>query len=252
VGDSSANEIGDLCNQQTGTPSSDGSNVTLRGARFVVEEIWSNFTSSCSLGLPSMHLQVATGGDDLRDDSSVTVSAQSNTGASLQTFTLKPQNQPGFHNNTLYQQMFGFNGTSTPQVGSISITLTSHDSFLETDDNWNIQGIFGQIFDAAGNPVCQFEGSGTPLVRLTGSAPTAFLASPTCAPPPVCQAGFTLCGNACANLSSDPADCGRCGGACNIGQQCASGRCQCAAGTALCCGGDLGCRRPGTCPKLCP
>jgi hypothetical protein len=129
--DKSQNEIGDNCNQQTGTTSSDGSNVTLRGARFVVEEIWSNFTSSCSLGLPSLQLQVATGGDDLRDDSSVTVSALSNTGAPPQTFNLKPENQPGFHNNTCYQQMFGFDGTSSPSVSSISITLTSHNSFLE-------------------------------------------------------------------------------------------------------------------------
>jgi hypothetical protein len=78
--DSSGNEVGDLCNQQIGTTSSDGSNVALRGSRFVVEEIWSNFTSSCSLGLPSLQLQIATGGDDLRDDSSVTVSALTNTG----------------------------------------------------------------------------------------------------------------------------------------------------------------------------
>jgi len=85
-------------------------------------------------------LEIATGGDDLRDDSSATVSALSNLQANLQIFTLKRQNQPGFGNNTSYQQMFGFNGTSTPEVGSVSITLTSHNSLFETDDNWKHPG----------------------------------------------------------------------------------------------------------------
>lgn len=247
-------EIGDNCNQQVGATRPDGSNVTLNGARFVVQQIWSNFTSTCSLGLPSMQLQIATGGDDLRGDSSATASALSNINATLQTFTLKPQNQPGFSNNTSYQQMFGFNGTSTPQVGALSITLTSHNGPFETNDNWNIQGIVGQIFDVAGNSVCQFAGNGNPLMRLTGDVPTGVLAAPTCAPPPpppTCQGSTTLCGNICANLNNDPANCGSCGNAC-IGQQCVSGTCQCPAGTDLCCGGDLGCRKPGTCPKSCP
>jgi hypothetical protein len=205
--------------------------------------------------LPSMQLEIATGGDDLRGDSSTTVSALSNTHSTLQTFTLKPQNQPGFANNTIYQQMFGFNGTSTPQVGSISITLTSHNGFFETNDNWNIQGIMGQIFDAGGNPVCQFDGNGNPLMRLTGDVPTGVLSAGPCAPPPpppVCQPPTTLCGNVCANLNSDPRNCGGCGKACDAGQRCSAGTCGCPAGTTLCCGGDLGCRKPGQCPKQCP
>jgi len=180
----SGTEIGDNCNQQLGITQPDGSNVTLNGARFVVQQMWSNFTSTCSLGLPSVQLQVATGGDDLRGDSSATVSALSNTRTTLQTFILKPQNQPGFAGNTIYSQMFGFSGTSTPQVGAASITLTSHNALFETDDNWNIQGIVGQVFDAIGNPVCQFAGDGSPLMRLTGAAPTGVLAASTCAPPP--------------------------------------------------------------------
>ena len=136
------------CNQQIGATQPDGSNVTLNGARFVVQQNWSNFTSSCSLGLPSVQLQVATGGDDLRGDSSATIAAFSNTQALLQTFNLKPQNQPGFGNGTIYQQMFGFSGTTTSQVASFVITLTSHNGLGETDDNWNVQGVVGQITDA--------------------------------------------------------------------------------------------------------
>lgn len=249
---SGAQEIGDNCNQDVGTTQSDGSNVVLNGARFVVQQIWSNFTSSCSLGVPSIQLQIGTGGDDLRSDSSATVSALSNVNATLQTFMLHAQDQTKFDNNTIYQQMFGFDGLATPQVGSISITLTSHNGLFETDDNWNIQGIVGQILDATGNVVCQFVGSGTPLMRLTGDEPTGTLATPNCTPPPVCSAGLTLCSTNCVDLNSSSANCGRCGNACIIGQLCSAKTCACPAGTALCCSGDLGCRQPGKCPKNCP
>ena len=252
---SSPAEIGDNCNQAVGATQPDGSNVNLNAARFVVQQIWSNLTSSCSLGLPSLKLEVATGGDDLRGDSSATISALSNVGATEQTFTLKPQNQPGFPNNSSYDQMFGFSGTATPLVGSISITLTSHNSLFETNDNWNIQGVVGQIVDSAGNFVCQFSANGNPLVRLTGDVPTGNVSADGCAPPPsppVCNPPSVLCGGACVDLKTNRLHCGSCGNACRTGEACSNGICGCPAGTSLCCGGDLGCRKPGQCPKQCP
>ena len=131
--------------------------------------------------MPSIELQIATGGDDLRDDSSATVSALSNTLSTLQTFDLKPQNQPSFGNFTIYRQMFGSATADTPQVRAVSITLTSHDSLFETNDNWNIQGVVGKIFDATGSLFCQFQGNGSPLMRLTGDLPTGVIAAPNCA-----------------------------------------------------------------------
>jgi hypothetical protein len=109
---------------------------------------------------------------------------------------------------------------------------------------------------------------------------------------PICQPGFTLCGNVCTTLNNDRANCGRCGTVCVgqqqcvgglckcpagttlcgnvcanlntdrancgncgnvcVGGQCVSGTCACPAGQVLCCGGDLGCRKPSACPKSCP
>lgn len=177
-------ENGDLCNQSLGVVRADGSNVTLNGARFAVQQIWSNFTSSCSLGLPSIQLAITTGADDLRGDSSATASAESPSLGSLQTFTLKTQFQPGWGALTNNQQMFGFNTATAPLMGAVAITLTSHDSLLETPDNWNIQTILGQEFDGAGNLICQFSYSGNPFTRLTGAAGTAVFDAPACAPPP--------------------------------------------------------------------
>ena len=70
--------------------------------------------------------------------------------------------------------------------------------------------------------------------------------------PPTCQPGIALCGLVCVSLSNNPANCGGCGNTCSPSQQCVSGACKCPTGTSLCCGGDLGCRRPGTCPRSCP
>ena len=67
-----------------------------------------------------------------------------------------------------------------------------------------------------------------------------------------CPAGLVLCNGSCVNLSTDPSNCGTCGNSCTAGQSCSNGSCGCPAGTFLCCRGDLGCRKPGQCPKVCP
>ncbi|HEX9622693.1 MAG TPA: hypothetical protein VF989_21270 [Polyangiaceae bacterium] len=54
--------------------------------------------------------------------------------------------------------------------------------------------------------------------------------------PGMCSAGFQDCGGAvgCANLGIDPNNCGTCGAACQVGQQCSSGACQCVAPLSAC------------------
>jgi hypothetical protein len=182
--ESNGNEIGDNCNQDPGTLQADGSNVALNGSKFAVQTTWSNFTSSCVLGLPSLQLAIGTGSDDLRSDSSATAAPENAAFTSLQTFTLKTQTQPGWNNNTTNQQMWGFSTAAAPQLGAVAITLAWHDSLFESPDGWNIQTIDGKVFDPANNLICQFSVSGNPFVRLGNGNAIVVVDSPGCLPSP--------------------------------------------------------------------
>ncbi len=74
----------------------------------------------------------------------------------------------------------------------------------------------------------------------------------------LCNAGLTLCGNTCVDLSTQPTDCGSCGHGCDGGQACSSGNCginPCNADQALCSGMcvDLSTSAPncGACGAAC-
>jgi hypothetical protein len=41
-----------------------------------------------------------------------------------------------------------------------------------------------------------------------------------------CGTGSNRCGNACVNLSTDPANCGSCGTRCGLGEFCEAGACR--------------------------
>ncbi|MBV9282564.1 MAG: hypothetical protein JOZ41_21005 [Chloroflexi bacterium] len=49
--DSTGAEVGDKCNWTFGTAAGDGSNVVLHGHPYLVQQEWSNASSSCSLGM---------------------------------------------------------------------------------------------------------------------------------------------------------------------------------------------------------
>src|SRR6185295_8516730 len=51
-----------------------------------------------------------------------------------------------------------------------------------------------------------------------------------------CQPAATRCGQSCADLDSDPRNCGECGMICFSDQVCSEGQCSCAQGKALCAG----------------
>lgn len=63
--------------------------------------------------------------------------------------------------------------------------------------------------------------------------------------------GLALCGDACADLATDPAHCGSCGAACATGLDCVGGSCVCVAGGLCpgCCQGDV-CLPPGPAQSL--
>lgn len=117
---------------------------------------------------------IGTGGDDLRSDSSATASVVLPGGT--QTFTLKAQSDPGWGNNSTHIKTFNIAGPAQPfsAFGPITITLTSHNSFPETDDNWNIQTVDITVSGPSGSAELYNQG-GNPLARLTGSVPSVIL-----------------------------------------------------------------------------
>jgi hypothetical protein len=117
---------------------------------------------------------IVTGGDDLRGDSSATATICFPGGS--QTFTLKSQSDGGWDNNSDHVKTFSITGPALPLsfFGSITITLTSHNSWPETDDNWDIQSVRVTVTgpDGSGSALDQ---KGNPLSRLTGSSPSVAL-----------------------------------------------------------------------------
>ncbi len=121
----------------------------------------------------SIEFDITTGGDDLRGDSSATVSLLAPNGSTMSTFTLKAENAGSWDNNSVHNLVFPL---SSPQpasaFGSFVITLTSHNGTFETDDNWNIQDLGVRLVNTNGSEQCMVSLSGNPLTRLTGSAPS--------------------------------------------------------------------------------
>jgi hypothetical protein len=175
-------EIGDDCNRQAVS-------VTPGTAPFVVQNQFSNDSLSCvtSFG-PSVRFDVTTGDDDLRGDSSATAQLITAGGGTSQVVTLKAQGAPGWNPSTTNAVLTALRpptlGTNTTPLGSFGITLTSHDGFLETPDNWNIENVAVNLNDPFGNTICSTSRGGDPLVRLTASLPSANFALP-CPPPPI-------------------------------------------------------------------
>jgi hypothetical protein len=168
------NEIGDNCNQIPAT-------ISLGSHIYVVQQEWSNISSSCvsSFG-PSIELSIGTGGDDLRGDSSATAALQTSSRGIFETVTLKTESEPSWDNNTGHIVVFNYNATSASDLSNVAVTLTSHNSLLETDDNWNIQNITITVLGANGRLMCTQSYGGNPVVRLTGSAATHTFTTPSC------------------------------------------------------------------------
>jgi len=117
---------------------------------------------------------IGTGGDDLRGDSSATATVK--IGGHSQAFTLKAQSDPGWGNNSDHVKTFTIAGPAQPlsAFGSVTITLTSHNSLFETDDNWNIQNVWITL-NGSGGSTTWLTRSGNPFARLTGSSPSVTL-----------------------------------------------------------------------------
>jgi len=123
---------------------------------------------------PMLEFVITTGGDDLRGDSSATAALFADDGSKLQTMILKSQNEPGWGNNSVHVVDAPLS-TAYTQIGSIVITLTSHNGIFETNDNWNIQRVVVSTRNIGPQPKRLLTASGAPFVRLTGDEPSVTL-----------------------------------------------------------------------------
>jgi subtilase family serine protease len=114
---------------------------------------------------------IGTGGDDLRGDSSATVTLQApGSHATVASFTLKGKNQGSWDNNTTHDLTFALPHPVTEgQISDVVVTLVQGGSFPETDDNWNIQNMKVILIAADHTQKQKVNVSGNPAIRLTGS-----------------------------------------------------------------------------------
>jgi hypothetical protein len=119
---------------------------------------------------------IGTGGDDLRGDSSAIATLQAANGSTLQTIALKQQNASSWNQNTSNTVTAPLNPALLPsQISHVVITLTSHNSLTETDDNWNVQNVSISLSNNGTGPHGLMSFSGAPLARLTGTQPNLVL-----------------------------------------------------------------------------
>ena len=130
---------------------------------------------------------IGTGDDDLRGDSSAIATLQAANGSTLQTITLKQQNAASWNQNTSKAVTAPLNPNLVPtQIAHIVITLTSHNSTFETDDNWNVQNVSISLSNNGALPHPLMNFSGAPLARLSGVQPNLIL------PPEVATKGLGM------------------------------------------------------------
>lgn len=123
--------------------------------------------------------EIETGGDDLRGDSSAAATLLSPNGTPLQVITLKTEHEGAWGNNSKHAITSPLNPPRRPEtIGHVEITLTSHNSRTETDDNWNVQSVIVAVSNNGNNTIPLVSGSGNPLQRLTGSLGTLVLDNP--------------------------------------------------------------------------
>lgn len=119
-----------------------------------------------------MRFVIATGGDNLRSDSEAQALVTAPNGVLIQTIELKAQNDSNeWANNTTKDLTFNLNSPmGFSAIGAVTIALIEHDGFGESDDNWNVQSVNITLQNNGANATCFANVTGSPFVRLTGSA----------------------------------------------------------------------------------
>jgi len=145
--------------------------------------MFSNDTLQCVLTFgPTVQFTLATGDDDLRNDSSVTATLTSPTGP-LPGVPLKSLTQATWTDRSSQVRAFGIS-----QIQLSGITLAMAPGGLGSDDEWKLAALDARILDPFGNLLCDqdFTANPGPLADLKKGATTVSLATPNCstaAPP---------------------------------------------------------------------
>jgi hypothetical protein len=197
-------EIGDLCNFQTGSVRSDGSNVTLNGNHYLVQEQWSNDDADCvlqsstNLAGPTIQFKLTTADDDLRGNSSLTAQLATQDLATFESLTLKTADQTSWESSSVRSRVFHYFSapTATP-LAEATLELTSHDGPFQRNDHWNLSVVHITLRNADGTTTCENDtrspnGSLTLLATLTDGVPFA-MTTPECLPQPAAQGEQIAC-----------------------------------------------------------
>lgn len=125
--------------------------------------------------VPTLQITISTGDDDLRGDSSATAYVIASHGGSTREYStiLKNESDPSWQNNTTNGPIV-WNlppGITDKNIKRFGIRLQSHNSGLETDDNWNINSVLVTYPSPSGAEVPLIQQAGVPLFRLTADQP---------------------------------------------------------------------------------
>jgi hypothetical protein len=122
-----------------------------------------------------IQFKVHTGTDDLRDNSSATAQLISVNGQPLQMIDLKDENAPTWEHDSTNTVKKPLSPALAPdEIGAVTITLTSHNAILQTDDNWDINDVeITLTLPPPANSCILATVTGNPWDRLTGSHGTS-------------------------------------------------------------------------------
>lgn len=174
-------EIGDNCNQNTSATAPDGSNVTLNGKPYVVQEMWSNNDDACVLGTSftvsgaTVETEALTGNDDLQGGSSAAAILTLQDGTTQNVF-LKSAGQPSWDNGSTHVRVSSFSLSPSSSLTKDVISL-----FSTSGDKWQVQSLDLKVRNPNGSFLCEQIGSGSPLATITAQQ-SLTLSTPNCIP----------------------------------------------------------------------
>ena len=148
----------------------------------------------CAQTFNQIQFTLTTGNDDLRDNSSLVATIKGPAGNTLQVVTLKAQNAASWPNGSVKQVTAALNPALTrAAIGSVAITLSSHNGFAQSDDGWNVNGVSASLSNNGNGAMTLLNSSGAPIKRLIGGDNTLTLMPlPVAAPGTFNQIQFTI------------------------------------------------------------